>query len=207
MRPNFPKAFSAVANFFFAKAHSWWGDDRSSRAVVEAMPLRFAFICLGLVVALSGCFSRKCGPHQRLETKYDLCACQKGWTLDPATNQCVCEEGSTLDERSGKCKADPPPDEPDAGELADGSAGEDSSTGCPASGLGCVCEDDADCKGYDADYCVIANPAMPDVPRICLFQGCDTGDFDCPKGMKCCAFIFAPKGTACLSEEDPCPFD
>lgn len=168
------------------------------------MPLRFAFSCLGLAAALSGCYSRDCGPHQKLESEYNVCVCEKGRMLDPDTNQCVCESGTTLDPKTDRCEMDP---EEDAGPASDGAVEDASSDGCPASGLGCVCTSDADCKGKDADYCVLANPAAPDDPRVCLYQGCDTGDFECPTGLKCCAFPFAPKGSACLGEEDPCPFD
>ncbi len=51
-------------------------------------------------------------------------------------------------------------------------------------GLGVECEDQSDCAGYAADYCVL-NPFDSD-PGICTYQDCNTDPDDCPPPWFCC---------------------
>ena len=154
---------------------------------------------LGPIIAcglLVGCFERRCGPHQELTEGF--CQCEDGRKLDDQQN-CVKE-----------APAAPPKETSDA--SVDGMAPMAMAGGCDMStGLGCSCTGDADCAGFDADYCVIADPADPEQKRVCLFQGCDKPGKECPTGLQCCAFPFAPQKTVCLPEvvdnmDYKCPF-
>jgi hypothetical protein len=159
-------------------------------------------------VAWSGCYSRDCGPHQKLDSKADhaVCVCEEGWTVDTKTNQCVCEEGSALDKKTGECEPvevmDAGASPEDAGDEADSSVKPD---GCGGTGLGCECKSDADCKGYDADYCVLDDPTVEGEFRVCIYDCKTPGSDECPEGSKCCQFINL-SGAICLPEEETCPF-
>lgn len=160
-----------------------------------------AFVALGTL--LGGCFEPACGPNQELSRG------GPGERKLP-TAICVCKEGFKFDDnvtcvKDGAAAPAPTPDA-DADIAADGSTPPPAGGCDPKTGLGCACTGDADCASYPADYCVIPDPADPEMNRACLYQGCDKPGKECPDLLHCCAFPFAPEKSVCLPEEFECPF-
>ncbi len=159
------------------------------------MTLRWLVPLLVFASLFGGCFEKKCGPRQKLKDGY-----------------CECVTGTKLDDKFDCVKIVVAP-VVDAGmtEDTDGMT-EMPSDGCDkTTGLGCVCMGDSDCAGKAADYCIIPNPEDPSGTRACLYQGCDKPGKECPTGLQCCAFPFAPAKTVCLPKvvdnmDYKCPF-
>ena len=109
-----------------------------------------------------------------------MSCCPEGWTYDsdPAVENCA------------------PPADTDTG---DADTASDSSTDAAPSGLGATCEGDADCAGYDADYCAIA-PGESE--GYCTEADCDPGG--CASGYQCCDCTASSlvDGVACLTDDD-----
>ena len=80
-------------------------------------------------------------------------------------------------------------DEPDA--SPDGGDG--------PSGLGETCSGDADCAGYEADYCLIS---YGETEGYCTVQGCAVDPDDCPDGYGCCDFTIGGVPNFCAEDGD-----
>lgn len=143
--------------------------------------------CLAWVGTV-GCYDQECGNNQVLDDELELCVCVAGTSLQ-SDRTCSAEVTDEGDSGAG---------DDDAG-MESGAADDP----CMADGQGCPCTSDDDCAGYEADYCIIADPANPDMPRACLLQGCQDG---CPDDLQCCDFPFAPGETVCLPADVECPF-
>ena len=65
----------------------------------------------------------------------------------------------------------------------------------PPSGQGHACTSDADCSGFQADYCETI------VTSECLVQGCDKEANNCSSGYQCCDFTWMGLPSLCVDEE------
>ncbi len=78
----------------------------------------------------------------------------------------------------------------DTEEDAEDDAGiTDSGPGNSPTGLGVECETDAECAGYDADFCA-HDPTAPGGPGACTIKDCAGIPDKCPDdlGLACCRF-------------------
>jgi hypothetical protein len=135
----------------------------------------------GLLVA--GCLvdkNDKCGDNQVLANNGLRCVCAEGFIVgdtgcvpcgdhevpDPIQG-CACDVGYARSGTSGPCTELP------AGVTA-------------PTGVGTPCASDADCAGFDADYCELA------VSHTCLVQHCTPSPNSCFTGFDCCDFSRTP---------------
>jgi hypothetical protein len=93
-------------------------------------------------------------------------ACGDHEVPDP-TQGCACEEGYARAATGAACTELP------AGVKA-------------PTGVGTPCTSDADCAGFDADYCELA------VSKTCLVQHCTVSPNSCFTGRDCCDFSHTP---------------
>ena len=115
--------------------------------------------------------------------------CPNGYHYDPINTVCeVCAEDEVWNETTYACEADT-------------DSGTDTGTGGEApTGLGEPCQSDADCAGYEADFCAV-NPMSGD--GYCTIEDCALGE--CPAPYLCCdctESTMLPPGFACLTEDD-----
>lgn len=103
-----------------------------------------------------------------------------------------CDEGQIY--KDGECV------EPDTdSETAGGTdSGDPDGGGELPSGMGETCGSDADCQGFEADYCLIE---YGEEEGVCTVKNCSIAPDDCPGGYGCCDFSIDGVPNFCATDQ------